>query len=360
MFEVSPSSQLPQRPLLPTMSPSKRFAVVLSDVHIGNGAPTCWYQASMHEARLTALLRWIVARREQIREVVLLGDLFDVWTYPPQVRPPSMADIIAANPRLLGPTGPLSAVVKAFPGKVRMLLGNHDLSLTRADVDTLNRSLGGNAARGEQVELITAPWYVVTGLSGARTVFSHGHLWTMFNAPDPRARQWGSIPIGHFVSRAIAFQLASRRQTAVNMPDHGNPSGGLDVGAFVRAYQQNSDLGDLLLSYMCRITGMPETQRIVMPSGQLVSVRDAKPVYRGLRALWAAREGRDLDGLPRREGGLEGRRPRVVRTAARHEDVERSRRHGAHAQGHRGRASRPSTTSTPATCALPALTGARR
>ena len=144
---------------------AKRYAVVLSDVHIGNGAPTCWYQPSVHERPLTEVLKWILARREVIREVILLGDLFDVWTYPPSQRPPSMADIIAANRTLLGPSGPLAAVARAFPGEVRMLLGNHDGSLTRADIDLLNRSLGA------RIELIEGPWRVVDGTSGARTVF---------------------------------------------------------------------------------------------------------------------------------------------------------------------------------------------
>ena len=43
----------PNRSRTPT---TERFAVVLSDVHIGNGAPTCWYQSSVHERQLTEVL----------------------------------------------------------------------------------------------------------------------------------------------------------------------------------------------------------------------------------------------------------------------------------------------------------------
>jgi hypothetical protein len=28
---------------------AKRYAVVLSDIHIGDNSPTCWYQKSVHE-----------------------------------------------------------------------------------------------------------------------------------------------------------------------------------------------------------------------------------------------------------------------------------------------------------------------
>jgi metallophosphoesterase superfamily enzyme len=82
MFQVRPQTETPA---------GKRLAVVLSDVHIGNNARTCWYQAAVHERPLTEALAWILARRNMVREVVLLGDLFDVCTYAPSVRPPSLS-----------------------------------------------------------------------------------------------------------------------------------------------------------------------------------------------------------------------------------------------------------------------------
>jgi UDP-2,3-diacylglucosamine hydrolase len=133
MFELPRNGTPMMRPFSPERemaSPRPRYAVVLSDIHIGNGLPTCWYQPAVHDRRLTEALSWIVARRAEIREVLLLGDVFDVWTYAPSVRPPSMSAIIAANRTLLGPSGPFAALVRALPGKVYMLLGNHDCSLT--------------------------------------------------------------------------------------------------------------------------------------------------------------------------------------------------------------------------------------
>jgi UDP-2,3-diacylglucosamine pyrophosphatase LpxH len=62
-------------------------AVVLSDLHIGNNTNTCWYQASLHEKALVAVLRWIIARQSSVREVILLGDIFDVWSTRPRCSP---------------------------------------------------------------------------------------------------------------------------------------------------------------------------------------------------------------------------------------------------------------------------------
>ncbi len=51
----------------------------------------------------------------ELREVILLGDLVDTWTYAPSVTPPTMAEIIAANENVLGASGALANVVKAVP-----------------------------------------------------------------------------------------------------------------------------------------------------------------------------------------------------------------------------------------------------
>lgn len=275
----------------------KRYAVVLSDVHIGDNTRTCWYQRSVHEARLTEALAWIVARKDTIREVVLLGDLFDVWTYPPWVQPPTIDAIIRANPTLLGPGGPLASVVRALPGQVRLLLGNHDGSLTRADVERLNRSLGGDPAKGERIALVNAPWRVVTGKRCGRTVFTHGHHWCMFNAPDARSR-WGTIPIGHFVSRAIAYQLARSpgSDTAADRRNSANPNG-IDLGAALASWNRSQDLAGFLIRYICDATKMPLTERVIMPGGASTTPAEAARVFDGLFTVWLRREGRLMNAL---------------------------------------------------------------
>jgi Calcineurin-like phosphoesterase len=279
---------------------AKRYAVVLSDIHIGNNTPTCWYQKSIHEPRLSAALAWIATQKESVREVLFLGDMFDTWTYPPSVRPPSMREIIAANPTLLGPTGPLAALVKALPGAVRVMLGNHDITLSPADILTLNQSLGGNAARGEALVYDPSPYRVLAG-RGARTVFSHGHHWCMFNAPDTSSR-WGTLPIGHFVTRAVAFYVAktlagSPGKTAADLPNHGSPYSAA-VGAIISAIAKNpNDLASILLNYMCQRTGMSPTERIIMPNGTTSNCVEAIRVFSGLFGRWVRKEGREADAL---------------------------------------------------------------
>jgi hypothetical protein len=119
----------------------------------------------------------------------------------------------------------------------------------------------------------------------------------MFNAPDRRSR-WGALPIGHFVTRAIGYHLARtlpRGVTSADRRDHGNP--GFDVLTLLRSWNPRDDLAAVLLRYICRATGMPETLPIVMPDGSTTTVRDAIRVYAGIFPMWVAREGRTADAM---------------------------------------------------------------
>lgn len=75
--------------------------VVISDVHIGTNSKTCWYQQSVHEPYMLALLDYILRNANQgtnsVNRFVILGDLFDFWTYPPSMDPPTIDEILAAK-----------------------------------------------------------------------------------------------------------------------------------------------------------------------------------------------------------------------------------------------------------------------
>jgi hypothetical protein len=50
-------------------------AVVISDVHIGDGTPTVWYQKSVHEPYLATILNYVIdtgnKEEESIRALVI-------------------------------------------------------------------------------------------------------------------------------------------------------------------------------------------------------------------------------------------------------------------------------------------------
>lgn len=63
----------------------KNKIIVLSDIHISTNEPTNWYQKNFHEPYLSAILDYVIPESDSIQELILLGDIFDSWTYPPDL-----------------------------------------------------------------------------------------------------------------------------------------------------------------------------------------------------------------------------------------------------------------------------------
>ena len=287
------------------MSEPPYEAVVLSDLHIGDNTKTCWYQASQHEKALVAVLRWIVARQQSVREVILLGDIFDVWTYPPAVRPPSLEQIVNRNPGLFDASGPFAALVKAFPNRVHLMLGNHDGTLGDTDMALLNRRLRGDVARGEAIQFHFCPVRVIRSATAA-TAFSHGHHWCMFNAPDPKS-PWAPLPLGHVVSRAIAHKWdrdLPAGKTVADLPGHGNDVvrkaiqeqlGELWPPVGLRA-KIRTELVTRLIAGLSRASRMTATTPINLPVRGVTTLQEAEKAFRSRWSRWATeREIREID-----------------------------------------------------------------
>jgi UDP-2,3-diacylglucosamine pyrophosphatase LpxH len=256
-------------------------SVIISDIHIGTNYKTCWYQQSVHEAYLVRVLDHVIQNANSgaapITRLIILGDLFDFWTYPPARRPPTIDEIIAANPNVLGPDGKLRQVVEALDGNVIYLRGNHDIAVTQEDLDRI--PTGDNT-----IELVDD---VLVDDSGM--VFTHGHLYTMFNAPDPRYP--GEVPVGHFVTRAISYFLENTLpagQTAASLPNQGSPYGFCLASMIPALARQlgNPSITDALLDYVAARCGMSETVPIVLADGSVTSIADAKTKYAGLWTEW--------------------------------------------------------------------------
>ena len=259
--------------------------VVLSDIHIGDNSRTCWYQRSLHEPYLAAVLDYAIAHAtgdNPVTKLVVLGDLFDFWTYPPDRQPPTVEQIIAANDAILGPGGKLAEAIAAVRGNAIYLHGNHDIGITQADLDHLD--LGDHR--------LTLVDDVVVDESGL--VLTHGHVFTMFNAPDERYP--GEVPVGHFVTRAIAHYLdntLAAGQTAASLQDQGSPYG-FSLASFIPALWADlasPSVTNTLLDYMAARCGLSETAPIRMADGSSTTISAAKKKYDGLWDDWVARYG---------------------------------------------------------------------
>jgi UDP-2,3-diacylglucosamine pyrophosphatase LpxH len=269
----------------PPREDGKARTIVISDIHMGTNARTCWYQKAVHEPYLASVFDYIVEHAQGVDDpvtrLVVLGDLFDFWTYPPDQRPPTIDDIIRANEAILGHEGKLSEAVHALRGNVVYLRGNHDIGVTQDDLDRL--PLGKY-----HIPLLED----VVDESGL--VLTHGHLFTMFNAPDDRFP--GEVPVGHFVTRAIAHMLEttlSPGQTAADLPNQGSPYG-FSLESFaptLLAQSGNPSITNLMLDYFAARCGLSEAAPIEMADGSRTTINQVKKKYDGLWQHWSGQYG---------------------------------------------------------------------
>lgn len=270
--------------------PVRSKTIVISDVHIGNNYRTCWYQRDHHESYLVALLEEIVRRKDEVRRLVILGDLFDFWTYPPNYTPPLIGDILDANPAIFGKTGKLVEAVNALEGRVVYLRGNHDINITQQDL---------NKIPGNYRIPLVPDGYTVDGVT-----FAHGHYYTLFNAPpffdasDPMRP-----PGGYFVTRTLSYKVeklldrkGSKAQTVADLAGWAAPSPNIDsiTGAILKG--QLDGVYKSFMGFMQGDTGMSDSEKIQMPGGKVTTLEQAKKTYADVATEWAASHGGSWDG----------------------------------------------------------------
>jgi UDP-2,3-diacylglucosamine pyrophosphatase LpxH len=266
----------------------KNKIIVLSDIHIGDNSPTCWYQTSVHEKYLLAILDW-VAKDANVSELVLAGDIVDTWTYPFNVKPPSFAAIASKNPNVFGLQGGLAKVLDALGGAVTYIPGNHDMSVTEADVASV-KSPGGYHLRFSRKNYNPG--------SDSLMLVTHGNDYTMFNAPDLTTR-WAPLPVGHFVTRIIATYWQSHLPPGKNvseLKDQGYPNG-INALSFIQNVLKDQSVSAALIDVIAGKEGVSESQPIILANGSTTTLTEVKAVYNQLFSRWVAENGGDEDGL---------------------------------------------------------------
>lgn len=269
---------------------SKNRIIVLSDIHMGTDFPTVWYNKNFHEPYLIRTLDYIIQNASTIKEVVLLGDIFDFWLYPPDMTPPTFDQIINTHPNILGPKGKLSDVLNELQGNVIFIPGNHDMNITQKDLDKINPN-------GPKIKLgpeIYQP--------DKRIIFTHGHKFTMFNAPYTENKDSiiKPLPIGYLGSRAYAFELNAilKGKTVADLPNQGYPdiTTSSYIGLGWQSLQPGESVASVFLSSLNLSTGMSKYYPVKFPNGTSVTLDEAQYIYRDLWNSWSNKFGGGILG----------------------------------------------------------------
>ncbi len=213
-----------------------KCTVFISDLHIGTGAETNWYQKDVHEPLLKSLLRYLLAAESRIEEVVILGDWFDLWNYEPCMVPPSIEQIMRQNPGVFSRQTDGDFISLLDRVRVRFVNGDHDMQAELSEINrqlakqTFQRVFPGHGTDCEKSAL--ANTYYLKDAVWAE----HGHQHDLFNKPSISVTNpVAPLPLGYFVTRIYCHflqkKIASTHRSHAACVISGGTSGYESFGA---------------------------------------------------------------------------------------------------------------------------------
>ncbi len=191
---------------------TRNAIVCISDVHMGdqraNEGQYSWF--GKNKAALEDFLD-SVNNNPEVKQLVIMGDLFDEWVVPysvfpfdPQIGINSSSDYfkaIASAPTNKGIVQRLRTIVANPDIELVYVPGNHDMLITK---DILEEIIPGISWAGD-----------VPGLGLHKpvdhVVMEHGHRYDFFNTPQPLVDTGHMLPPGYFVSRLFAQGMIENR-----------------------------------------------------------------------------------------------------------------------------------------------------
>ncbi len=203
---------------------SGRNAVVcISDIHMGDQRAItngyCWF--SKNASALESLLD-MALHSAQVRQLVILGDLFDEWVVPYRMAPFDSANgitdsrmyflSIASNPVNQQVISKLKAIASSGSIQLIYIPGNHDMLLTEEVLQEIIPDIiwqGDSKGLGHYSPL-------------NEIIMEHGHRYDFFNCPQPLSNQGHMLPPGYFISRLDAEGLMEKGSSSHQMLKNGN------------------------------------------------------------------------------------------------------------------------------------------
>lgn len=177
---------------------NKKMTLFISDIHMGPGEKWDWFDAAKEGPKLIKFFEYVTKRystRRDIKEIVLLGDVFDLWVCPHDKTPHTFLDICNSQKMVIDS-------IKEMAEKVPVLYvnGNHDYQVGADDIknafDGRVKYLGQRYQRGNILAI-------------------HGHQHALFNRPDPKnGGPTLRIPLGYYITRMYTTLGKSRKSKA--------------------------------------------------------------------------------------------------------------------------------------------------
>jgi len=270
----------------------RKKRIFISDTHIshipniGQGKHDYTWLQEKDAIALTNFLIHLNTRQD-VEEVIFIGDLFDNWVIPVHIAPPTIDEIIisrtANGDKVLQA---LLALCRNSNIRVVCIPGNHDMELT-AEVVKKHFWTESIPQKPGMVFGGTAIWNSGSSVyRSSRLRAEHGSAHAMFNAPDPVNNPGSRLPLGYYISRIVA--------TKTYNTGHGDRHWWTYVDDMLEAVGPEKFVAcvfEALLEEAC----LPLDTEIIMPqrNGQTVRVnaQHISAKYENLYDQWKERVG---------------------------------------------------------------------
>jgi UDP-2,3-diacylglucosamine pyrophosphatase LpxH len=166
----------------------------ISDIHLGAGKEWDWFNRKEEGPYLINFFKYVAERQKRdgdIKDLVLLGDIFDLWVCPYDEVPHTFSDVRAAQQEIFHEIKKTAETVNTL-----YVNGNHDFRVKKEDIaeafDGRVTHIGNHYRR--------------------RNIHAeHGHRFALFNRPDPKNGGPQSLPLGYYISRLDASIRHNRK-----------------------------------------------------------------------------------------------------------------------------------------------------
>ena len=247
------------------MSKTKRLFI--SDIHLSseeiykNHPDISWFKPDRHKQRLLKFIdNTIIAKKNNVKDVILLGDIFNTWICPASIPPPSYQEIFKANQDIL------DKFQEIVTNDISLFYtnGNHDFDLMPPEIE--NRINGIRAIK-----------YYRTG----RIHAEHGNRFDIYNKPDFVTDPAYGKPIGYFISRLVA-SAGGREIGILDLPNF--------IDDIIEAAVTDQNIFSSIIEGLGERVNMGDEDPILMPNEKKITIGKLKERYEKLSDVYNKRE----------------------------------------------------------------------